>query len=468
MIWGALPALATLTAWPAMTTATPLPPAPEPLAPVSPTLEPGAPAPAAWSLARRIAFRFAFAYLLLYSLPGPVDSLPGMEFLSEAFESGWYAVVPWVGKHVMGLEKDITRFPTGSGDTLYNYVQLPVLFAVSVLVAAVWSGVDRRRTQYVKAHDVLRVFLRYVLAISMLSYGLAKVFKSQFPFPFPERMVEPLGEFSPMGLLWTFMGYSRGYNVFAGGAEVLGGLLLLSRRTTTLGALVIVAVMTNVVALNFFYDVPVKLYSSHLVLMAVFLLLPDVQRLLAVLLLNRATEPRALGTPFLLSRREARGILALKVLFIAAVGWSFYDSRAGYFVKYNDASPKPALYGLYEVESFTRDGQVLPPLLGDPLRWRYLAVNRFNRASVRGMDDRVQRFGMEHDAGKATVTFTEGQGDAQKKFVLTYSQPDAEHLVVQGTFQGAPTEVRLKKVDDSKHVLVNRGFNWIQELPFNR
>ncbi|MCY1019560.1 hypothetical protein [Pyxidicoccus sp. MSG2] len=451
-----------------MTTASPLAPVPEPLAPGSSAPEPGASAPRAWGLARRIAFRFAFTYLFLYSLPGPVDSLPGMEFLSEAFSDVWQAVVPWVGKHVLSLGTDITVFTNGSGDTTYNYVQVLVFLAVGVLVAAVWSVVDRRRTQYLKAHDVLRVFVRYVLATTMLSYGMAKVLKSQFQFPFPERLVEPLGEFSPMGLLWTFMGYSKGYNLFTGGAEMLGGLLLFFRRTTTLGALVVTAVMVNVVALNFFYDVPVKIYSSHLVLMALFLLLPDVQRLLGVLLLNRATEPRALGMPFQLSPREARGFLAVKVLFLAAVGWSQWESGTSRIMTSSDFAPRPALYGLYEVESFTRDGQVLPPLLGDPLRWRYLAIGRYNRFTVRTMDDRAQRLRMEHDPSKSTVTITEGTGDTQKKTVLAYSQPDAEHFVFQGTFQGAPIDVRLKKVDESKHLLVNRGFNWIQEFPFNR
>jgi uncharacterized membrane protein YphA (DoxX/SURF4 family) len=450
-----------------MTTASSLAPVPEPLAPV-PSPEPAAPAPRAWGLARRIAFRFAFAYLLLYSLPSPLDSLPDTEFLGDAFKFVWQAVVPWVGKHVLRLGTDITVFTNGSGDTTYNYVQVLVLLAVSALVAAVGSVVDRRRTQYVKAHDVLRVFLRYVLASSMLAYGMSKVLKSQFPFPFPERLVEPLGEFSPMGLLWTFMGYSKGYNLFTGGAEMLGGLLLLFRRTTTLGALVVTAVMVNVVALNFFYDVPVKLYSSHLVLMALFLLLPDVQRLLGVLLLNRATEPRALGMPFQLSPRERRGFLAVKVLFLATMGWSLWEEGTGLLARASDFAPRPALYGLYEVESFTRDGQALPPLLGDPLRWRYLAISRYNRFTVRTMDDRAQRFPMEHDPSKSTVTLTEGTGDTQKKMVLAYSQPDAEHFVFQGTFQGAPLEVRLKKVDESKHLLVNRGFNWIQEFPFNR
>lgn len=469
-ILGLLPALATLPR-PAMTTAAPLPPDPEPLAPAPSTPEPvasAAPTPKPWGLSLRIAFRVAFAYLFLYSLPSPVDSLPGMEFLTKAFDSVWHAVVPWVGKHVLRLAADITVFPNGSGDTTYNYVHLPVLLAVSVLVAAVWSVVDRRRTEYVKAHDVLRVFLRYLLAITMLSYGMAKVFKSQFPFPGPERMIEPLGEFSPMGLLWTFMGYSKGYNLFTGGAEMLGGFLLLARRTTTLGALVVIGVMTNVVALNFFYDVPVKLYSSHLLLMAVFLLLPDVQRLLGVLLFNLPTEARALGSPFSFSRRERWGLLAVKALFLVTVGGSFYEARSGFMSRYSDSAPRPPLYGLYEVESFTHHGQVLPPLLGDTTRWRYVAVNRYSRVTLRLMDDSVKRLGLQHDAQKLTATLTEGGGDTAKKSVLAYSRPDAEHLVLQGTFQDAPIEVRLKKVDESKHLLVNRGFNWIQEFPFNR
>jgi hypothetical protein len=52
---------------------------------------------------------------------------------------------------------------------------------------------------------------------------------------------------------------------------VVGGALLLFRRTTTAGALVLIAVLTNIVTLNFSCDVPVKLFSSHLLLMAVSL-----------------------------------------------------------------------------------------------------------------------------------------------------------------------------------------------------
>ncbi|MCP3139471.1 DoxX family protein [Pyxidicoccus xibeiensis] len=454
-----------------MTSAAPQPAAPEPLAlHPSPPL-PGPPmtvaAPEPWGLVRRIAFRFALAYLFLYSFPSPLDALPGTDSLVKAISEVGHTVIPWVGKHVLRLETDITIFTNGSGDTTYNYVQVLVLFAVALVAAAVGSIVDRRRTQYVQAHDVLRVYVRYVLAMSMLSYGLAKVFHIQFSFPQPERFVQPLGEFSPMGLVWTFMGYSSGYTFLAGAAECVGGLLLLFRRTTSLGAVVLIGVMGNVVALNFFYDIPVKLYSSHLLLMAVFLLLPDAQRLLHVLLLNRPTTPRKLATPVPLSQREARGVLALRVLFLGAVAWAFFQEFSALNAWFK-AAAQHALLGLYTVESFTRDGQVLPPLLGDTTRWRYAAVSSHGRMTVRLMDDTAKRFGLKDDAAKGTVTLTDGTGDAAKTSVLTYSQPDAEHLVLQGPFQDGTIEVHLKKVDVSQFLLVRRGFNWIQEYPFNR
>jgi uncharacterized membrane protein YphA (DoxX/SURF4 family) len=451
-----------------MTTASPLPSAPEPVPPVQPVPGPSAPAPARWSLARRIAFRFAFAYLVLYSFPFPLGWLPGTDVLSQPVEDFWQTVVPWIGKHVLHLEKDITTFTNGSGDTTYNYVQLVPFVFFSALAAAIWSAVDRRRAEYTKAHDVLRVYVRYVLAFTMVSYGFAKLFKSQFPFPGPERLMEPLGEFSPMGLLWTFMGYSTGYNLFTGGAEFLGGALLFFRRTTTLGALTVIGVMVNVVALNFFYDVPVKIYSSHLLLMGVFLMLPDLKRLADVVVFNRPTGTRELGMPFSFSRREVWGMRAVKVLFVGTMLHMMVSSRLEAIGKYGDRAPKPPLYGLYQVESFTRDGQAVPALLGDATRWRYVAVNKGSWLTLRNMDDSVTRFRLEDDPLKSTATFAEGRGESAKRDVFTYTRPDADSLVLTGSFRGVPVEARLKRVDESKFLLLNRGFNWVQEFPFNR
>ena len=46
--------------------------------------------------------------------------------------------------------------------------------------------------------------------------------------------------------------------------------------------------------------------------------------------------------------------------------------------------------------------------------------------------------------------------------------PDAEHLELSGDIDGKPSIVRVRVIPRSSFLLVNRGFNWHQEYPFNR
>src|SRR5262249_52265293 len=147
-----------------------------------------------------------------------------------------------------------------------------------------------------------------------------------FPGPGLDRLLQPFGDASPMGLLWTLMGASKLYNVFSGTAEMLGGLLLTLRRTTLLGALVSAAVLVNVVMLNFSYDVPVQLFSLHLLAMSLFLPLPDMRRLADLFLWNRPA-PAARIEPLFGRRWLHRGTLGLRTVAIAAyVVWALHFS----------------------------------------------------------------------------------------------------------------------------------------------
>lgn len=420
-----------------------------------------------WSLPRRIAFRFAFAYLILYGLQSFLNVLPGTTWLAEAPDKLlWHRLVPWVGKHVLCLRTDITVFANGSGDTTFNYVQLLCYVALAAAVTLAWSLASARRTEHASLHAFLRVYVRYVLAVTMVGYGMSKVLVGQFPFPGPERLFTPYGQSSPMGLLWTFMGYSTAYAAFAGAGEVLGGLLLFFRRTTTLGALVVAAVMSNVVMLNFSYDVPVKLYSSHLLLMAVFLLIPDLRRLADVFWFNRPTVPWAARAP-LRARWMERGRLGLKALFIGFVLFTTLDQVLEIQAIVGDAAPTPALYGIYEVEGFLRDGEDRPPLITDAARWRRVIFNKRKVMSVQLMSDAMQRFRLVNDPAKQTLALS-SVGEPSQKFELAYSRPDADHLVLSGTVMNDALTVRLRHVDDVSFPLVTRGFHWINEAPYNR
>lgn len=249
---------------------------------------------------RSFAFRVTLAYWLIYCLPGPLDRLVGMLHADTgAMLARWHlaceaAVASFTAKHVFGIETALVP-PNGSGDTTQSYLIALSGFVLALLVASVWTVVRRSmrsRTRALQA-DLLRSYLRYVLAFAMLGYGLAKVSlgQNQFPIVSSMQLEKTWGDSSPMNVVWAFMGASRPYTIFAGLGEILGASLLIWRRTATLGALVTLGVMTNIVMLNYCYDVPVKLYSTHLLAMAALIAVPDVRRLLRVFLWNRTAAP---------------------------------------------------------------------------------------------------------------------------------------------------------------------------------
>jgi hypothetical protein len=244
-----------------------------------------------WNAGLKIAFRFVFSYFGLYCFPFPIGVLPYTEKPAEWYELLWHKVVPWVAQHVLHLSQPITIFSNGSGDTTYDYVKVLCFFVLAAVVTIGWSALDRNRANYARLHQWLNFYLRFTLGATLLSYGGYKVIPSQFPALWQSRYLETYGDASPMGILWTFMGASASYTIFAGAVEMLGGILLFVPRLATLGALVGMGAMANVFILNMSYDVPVKLYSFHLLLLSVFLVLPDLKRLTNFFILNRPAEP---------------------------------------------------------------------------------------------------------------------------------------------------------------------------------
>jgi hypothetical protein len=178
-----------------------------------------------WPVIKRWAFRFLAVYFVLYAFPFPLDILPGFNiyFGSMTQQAGWTSVVPWIAEHVFQIDEPINTQLGGSGDTLYHYLCI-VSFAVSAaIVSLIWSFAARRRN-YRTAAKWLTLACSFYLGAWLVNYGFAKV--SQFPAPSPTRLIQPYGESSPMGLLWTFMGASTTYTIFTGIGEVLGGFLL--------------------------------------------------------------------------------------------------------------------------------------------------------------------------------------------------------------------------------------------------
>jgi hypothetical protein len=417
-----------------------------------------------WGFAHKLLFRFAFCYLVLYNLPFPLDFLFFSFNVTKPYQDFWNFVVPWVGESVFNADTSV--LPNGSGDTTYNYVQVFCFLILALAATAIWTFLDRKRANYARLHEWLRVYVRFALSLTIIGYGAVKVIPSQFPAPSLDRLLEPFGESSPMGLLWTFMGASFSYNVFAGFSEMLGGLLLMTRRTTMLGALVCIGVMTNVVLLNFSYDVPVKLFSSHLLLMAIFLALPDVRRLTNLLVFNRPAEPAEIR-PLFQRKWLNWGGIALRT--VAVIGFSIYMLNQAYegSKQYGNLAPKPPLYGIWNVDELVIDGQARPPLVTDEKRWRRVVFDYPGTLAVHLMGDTRERYRLNLDPAKKALILTK-RDDPKWRSRISYRQPGPQLLAFEGTFDGHKLQARLRKVDEKKYLLVSRGFHWINEYPLNR
>jgi hypothetical protein len=420
-----------------------------------------------WPLLKRVAFRFVFAYVVLYFVPFALDWLP---FYAEAaekkYEVPWRLFVPWVGRHVLRLSYDITVFTNGSGDTTYDYVLMLCCITLAALMTLVWSVLDRKRPNYEKLYQWLRLYVRFMLASLMINYGASKVIPLQMPAPYLTRLIEPYGDSSPMGLLWTFIGASKSYEIFAGCAELLAGVLLVFPRTALLGALTGFAVSVQIFALNMCYDVPVKILSLHLVVMSALLIAQDFWRLTSVCVLNRGIGA-ARARQLFERRRLNQATLVLQVLFgLYLIGSNFYAVRQQE-KEYAAFMQKPPLYGIWMVDEFSVDDQARPPLTTDASRWQRVILQFTKAMTVQPMSGPNQSYSLDADLDAGTLTLGK-RSDPNWKAVLSLKAPDAGTMTLEGDIDGHKTYAKLSRFDESKYLLTSRGFHWIQEAPFNR
>ncbi|HYY72281.1 MAG TPA: hypothetical protein VE778_01685 [Candidatus Bathyarchaeia archaeon] len=414
-----------------------------------------------WSRAQLLAFRFAFVYLILYYLPFPLGALPRTGRVAQKYESLWHTLVPWVGRHILHLSYEISTAGNCSGDTTYEYVRVLCFLALAFVASLLWSFVDRSSSSYQRTHEWLRLYVRLSVGAAMLMYAAAKIFLQHFPPPNLYKLLEPLGDYSQMSLLWTFMGASRGYTIFAGCLQLFAGMFLFVPRLTTLGALVGVAVFSNIFALNLGYDLPVKLYSLHILLVFCFLLLPDARRLVNFLLLNRAV-PSAPETALFDRRRLNAGALVAQFA-LGAVLFCSYFYRAHDFEKRTfGVASRPPLYGIWNVEEFVLGGKVLPPLAADENRWHKVVFQFPREVSIQSMNGSWTRYWLREDIARQALALGKAN-DSKEEFAFAFANPDSRSLTLVGSDGSNNVRVKLRRVDETQFAVLARGLHWIDE-----
>lgn len=416
-----------------------------------------------WPAAKKFLLRFGFLYWVFYIFPYGFEYL---NWLTPDDISPWTAITQWFGETFLGWSFDPERLRKGF-DTKYDFARFMLIGVLSFLLAAIWSFIDARKGwQYSpKLNSLLRTILRYHVGFTLFLYGIAKVYLYQFGYMGLDRMDSEVGNNSPMGFLWLFMSYSPTYNIGTGLIEMIGGMLLLFRRTTLFGSIISFVAMANVVLIDIAYDVTVKMFAIHLMLMVMVLLLDDAKRLFNVLLFNRTAAPRQ-DLPLISNRRYRISGYAVKTLLIGYILIATLQFSGEIRDNRLNNLKQDTLHNKYIVDQFVINSDTLPPLRGDKTRWDEVLIGSSyspTRMTIKDMSGSSNFYVFEADTVSKSLTFY-SRRDSTDRFEMRYTQPSEKRFVLQGLHKTDTLYIDMNIFSREDYRLGSGKINWVRDL----
>lgn len=340
---------------------------------------------AAWKPYERILFRIAFIFFIAICIPNSRE---------------WYTIVfniDWTNLHYRDLY-DIARFGSGInlfgnslfGSTLLGYANWIITAVIAIAGGLLWTLIMQRRkterNEYRLLYYWLRVVVRYRAGIGIIGFGFTKLLPVQMPYPSLGLLNTNFGDFTAQKIYWLSIGIVPWYQIFAGVVEVLAGALLLFRRTTTVGAMLLFGALGDIVYVNFAYDGGVHVYSSYFVLLAAFLLVNDIPKLYNLLIKEQFTVPANFYPEFKKKwQRYVRTGLKTATIFVFLI-LLFYLQLVNFLYdpyKQPSVAGVKQLRGNYAVAEFRINNQEIPYSPLDTVRWQEATFENWTTLSFR-------------------------------------------------------------------------------------
>jgi hypothetical protein len=218
---------------------------------------------------------------------------------------------------------------------------------------------------------------------------------------------------------------------------------------------------------NYCFDVPVKLLSTFLVVMCLFILVRDNRRLINFFFKNKEALPSNISPHRFRARWKNITLTTIKYLLVAYVVLGDFVRAVQSAGQFGDTAKKPPLYGLYTVESFVRNKDTLPPLTTDTSRWNKLIISYPGNAAVKLMNDSMKYYSFKPDTVKHKIVVNI-YADTLHKYTFTYVLQKPDIMALSGKWKQDSLQIRLRRLDEKKFLLLNRSFHWVNEYPLNR
>lgn len=200
-----------------------------------------------------------------------------------------------------------------------------------------------------KIISVIKYLALYYVSLTLILFAVSKFFGAQFSATNFVQYI-PLGELSNRQLAWAFFGRSYNYNLFLGIIEFIAGSLILFHRTRLAGLLLALGIYTNIVLIDFEFEVndAVQHATIEFIIVLIWLLpyLKDLKKyfwdMSGRLVKNETNEKKRLT-------------IYLPIVFIIlSSAYSLYLHRTRFTAPDN-------ILGAYKISGLTINGEQLKP-----------------------------------------------------------------------------------------------------------
>lgn len=332
-----------------------------------------------WKTGEKILFRFFFLFLLLLILP--ID----WKIFRDLFS------INWLHLHLHDLfrlskyqvqfiaERHLPKWGIGS------FANWGIAISIAGVGAAIWTRLDKNKTEYNVLYYWLRVAVRYRLAFVLITYGFIKLFPLQMPYPSLSNLYTNYGDYFPWKIYFQTVGIAPKYESFLGFVEILSAFLLFNRRTVTFGVGLIFGFIGNVAVVNGFYDIGELVTSAFIVLLAAFLFVNDIPRLYNLLVNELPARANRLVPDFHRpTLRKTRLVLRSAFLFFVLLfAYKSYDSFAHDPYKVPKTPGLANAYGVYNVKQFVINSDTIPYSKTDPTRWQDVIFEKWSTLTIK-------------------------------------------------------------------------------------
>ncbi|MBF4467077.1 hypothetical protein [Flavobacterium sp. LC2016-12] len=224
---------------------------------------------------------------------------------------------------ILGLEFSALLLLLGNGG---NVPRLPpvLVFSVvgislltSVLFPFIWYYLEQKqKIDSDKVYGIIYSGIRYCIAFNIASFGWKKFYGLQFIVPI-EISNMPMNQQTGEWLTWFYFGYSHTFGIIIAVTQIIGGYLLLFRRTLLIGSILLFSLLFNLTLINIFYhmNAGALLQSILLTVGVLYLITLDSERLIAFFLKTKSNIQSLQSSGFLLKNILRLSAILLSLLF---------------------------------------------------------------------------------------------------------------------------------------------------------